>query len=332
MMASVFSLGVMAAEADHFTTRDTLLPDMGDIVNTKANEYLSQALGDLNKVGPCDESVKSEKVLYAELTKYFSNHFKGALVRDMLYSDEVTKLVTPVQESIYREWDATSGFLLGRRNSGDATLAIYPIIRIGDQNVGIDKFEHMFGMGQLYFFAHYVDGKNLDDVLRTGILKEKFLLGGNMMETGVFAYGDLAANFNGMRFWNHMLQKRDDVLGKDYNVGPYVSCQAGKWVKNEEHPIDFKNYMDASMDESINCSRFATRSGLEKFQKSLVRLGVIKSQDESACPLKPERLDEMKAKYNVSIDGNKSGKTIASFMINKNGSDVTSLNKSLRGN
>ncbi len=239
MMASVFSLGVMAAEADHFTTRDTLLPDMGDIVNTKANEYLSQALGDLNKVGPCDESVKSEKVLYAELTKYFSNHFKGALVRDMLYSDEVTKLVTPVQESIYREWDATSGFLLGRRNSGDATLAIYPIIRIGDQNVGIDKFEHMFGMGQLYFFAHYVDGKNLDDVLRTGILKEKFLLGGNMMETGVFAYGDLAANFNGMRFWNHMLQKRDDVLGKDYNVGPYVSCQAGKWAKNEEHPIDF---------------------------------------------------------------------------------------------
>ena len=331
-LSSALSFGVMSAEADHFTTHGMNIPDMAEIVNAKANTYLQKAVNDLNTQGACNQGVKSEKVLYKELTKYFANHFKGELVKDMLYTDEVFKVVTSIQDSIYSEWDMGSGMLLGRRNAGDATLAIYPITRIGDQNVGIDKFEHMFGMGQLYFFAHHIDGDSLDNVLRMGVLKEKFLLGGNMMETGVFAYGDLAANFNGMRFWNHMLQKRDDVMGKEYNVGPYVSCVDGKWVKNEEHPIDFRNYIDASYDESINCSRFATKSGFAKFQKALRRLNFISFEDQSACPLKPEVLEEMVKKYSVGIEGNKDGKTLASFMINKKGADVTSLVEALKGN
>lgn len=332
VMASVLSVGVVAAEADHFTTRNAILPDVSEIINSKANGYLAKAVAELNASGSCDQSIESEKRLYTELTKYFANHMKGALVKDILYTDEVTKLVTPIQESVYSEWNATSGFLLGRRNSGKNTLAIYPIIRMGDQNVGVDKFEHMFGMGQLYFSAHHLDGDSLEKVLRTGILKEKFLLGGNVMETGVFAYGDLAANFNGMRFWNHMLQKRDDVLGKAFNIGPYVTCESGKWVQNRERPIDFKNYMDASMDESINCSLFASRSGLEKFQHGLLKLGLINSENESACPLKPELLEEIKTKYAVEISGDKDGKTIANFMINPDGNDVTSLPKSFNGN
>ena len=50
--------------------------------------------------------------------------------------------------------------------------------------------------------------------------------------TGVMSYGDLAANFNGMRFWNHILGKRKDILNQD--LGPYVKCKDRKWVVNKK--------------------------------------------------------------------------------------------------
>ena len=92
----------------------------------------------------------------------------------------------------------------------------------------------MFGMGFTYFTKHYQKGKDIKDVLSYGIALEKTILGGNVFATGVFSYGDLSANFNGMRFWNHVLQKNDDILGSEHNLGPYVTCSADKWQVNEK--------------------------------------------------------------------------------------------------
>nr|BDT29947.1 TonB-dependent receptor [Bacteriovorax sp. HI3] len=289
------SFNLFAAEADNFTARTLDLADAGEEVNVLANNYLKKAIVDLNKVGGCNE-----EALYKELRKYFANHSKGELVKDILYRNAVAINNLPIKQSVYENWEKADGFLLGRKKAATSPLALSPLIKIGDETVGVDKFEHMFGMGFTYFTKHYQKGKDIKDVLSYGIALEKTILGGNVFATGVFSYGDLSANFNGMRFWNHVLQKNDDILGSEHNLGPYVTCSASKWQVNEKNPIDFKNYIDASMDESINCSKFAGTKAVGKFKAAIKKRGFVDSNNQALCPVEPSKLQEMRQKYKPS--------------------------------
>ena len=312
----VYSNLTLSAEADNFTARSLNLIDVSAQVNSLANNYLRDAVKDANLLGSCDQGAKSEAILYKELTKYFANHSKGKLVQKILYTEEISKNALPLKDSVYGEWSVSNGYLLGRKKAASSPLALSPLIQIGNQIIGVDKLEHMFGMGMSYFSEHYQKNKEIEKVLKTGIFKEKTILGGNVLATGVFSYGDLSANFNGMRFWNHMLLKQDDILGKEHNLGPYISCVNSEWKVEEKNSIDFKNYIDASMDESINCSKFASKSGEEKFKKALIKRNFVNLQGEAVCPLDPSLLQEMKEKY-------KAGQ-INHFIINDNGSDTVS--------
>ena len=312
-----------AAEADHFTLRDGEMAVITTEVNRLANEGLGAAIEELNAQGACDDSVESEKVLYERLTDVFSNHKKGQLVQAILHGD-LPRTVIPLNESLYGEWSIWNGFLLGRRGAAKSPLALSPLIKIGDTVIGVDKLEHMFGMGQIYFKAHYLKGKPLVRVLKSGIFKEKTFLGGNMLATGVFSYADLSANFNGMRFWNHMLQKRDDVLGAQHNAGPYLTCSAGKWTANAERPIDLRTYVDATMQESINCSKFATAAGVRKFQEALASMQSKDSTRVFTCPENPGLLDEASRKYEVPMPGDLRETTVDHWVINRDGNTKVS--------
>lgn len=283
-----------AAEADNFTARLLPLVDASEQVNALSNKYLKAAINNLASAG-CNEDA-----LYTELRKVFANHSKGELTKDILYKSAVPIYSLPIKKSVYENWEIPDGYLLGKKSAATSPLALSPLIKIGDQAIGVDKFEHMFGMGFDYFTKHYQKGTKVKLVLNYGGAMEKTILGGNVFATGVFSYGDLSANFNGMRFWNHMLQKEDDILGADQNLGPYVVCQDKKWVVNEKNPIDFRNYIDASMDESINCSKFAGTKAIKKFKASVIRRGFVDSQGKAACPVEPEKLVEMKEKYKKS--------------------------------
>lgn len=283
-----------AAEADNFTARQLPLVDASEQVNSMANSYLNTAINNLASDG-CNE-----KNLYTELRKVFANHSKGQLTKDILYNKKATIYNLPIKQSVYENWEIPDGYLLGKKSAATSPLALSPLIKIGDQAVGVDKFEHMFGMGFDYFTKHHLKGRNIKLVLNYGGAMEKTILGGNVFATGVFSYGDLSANFNGMRFWNHVLQKDDDILGADQNLGPYVVCQNNKWAVNEKNPIDFRNYIDASMDESINCSKFAGTLAIKKFKASVIKRGFVTSEGKAACPVEPEKLEEMKVKYKNS--------------------------------
>ena len=312
-----------AAEADHYSLSAAQVGDVTQEVNKLANEGLEAAVYDLNSGGACDESKESEERLYERLTDVFSNHKKGQLVRTILEGD-IPRTVIPLKASVYSEWSMWNGFLLGRRGAGKSPLALFPLIKIGDTIIGADKLEHMFGMGLRYFKKHYLEQRPLVGVLKGGIFKEKTFLGGNMLATGVFSYADLSANFNGMRFWNHMLQRRDDVLGAQHNAGPYLACQGGKWVKNAERPIDFRTYVDVTMQESMNCSKFATAGGVEKFQAALAELQDRDKSRTFSCPLSPGKLAEAARKYEVQIAGDSRGSTVDHWVINRDGNQKVS--------
>jgi hypothetical protein len=114
--------------------------------------------------------------------------------------------------------------------------------------------------------------------------------------TGVKAYGDLSANFNGMRFWNHVLQNYDDVLGKEYNIGPYVVCQGNKWVQIKE--MDWADYIDDSFDEGLNCSGFPNKKMRGLVQN---RLAILERETgiKHTCPMDQEKIDSVIPKYGI---------------------------------
>ncbi len=293
---SFFQFTAMSAEVDQFTRNNEVLSDSSELLNVKANLAVVNSIQSANQLGKgC-----SEKDLYKELRGYFANHLKGKLVIDILSNPSIEKRNIQLKESIFQDWSAWDGVGLGITIISKKGVTMSEVMRVGDYEMGVDKLEHMFGQGFSYFEKNYHKGKGEMAALKRGILLERTLLGGPKFINGVFSYGDLSANFNGMRFWNHMLQLHVDVLGPEFNIGPYITCENNLWVKAKE--IDFKNYIDDSFDESINCSKFPSKSTAKKFTDRLTKMG-------TSCPLDQKRLDDVTVKY----------KHLAKWIINPDG-------------
>jgi len=297
LLSVLFSSQIYSAEVDQFTNRHEKLSDVSEIVNTLANTHVRDALKKLkNQNAGCDE----EK-LYEELREIFANHSNGSLTITILENPQIEKRVTTFKNSVFREWTIFDGLVMSSPIFKNSGLTISPLVRMGDQVVGTDKFEHMFGRGFQYFTNYYLKKKDFPTTVKRGIRDEKIIFGGSKFTNGVFSYSDLSANFNGMRFWNHMLQLREDVIGQ--NIGPYISCQNNAFVQNKE--IDFRNYFDESMDEGINCSKFPSERTLKKFKNQVQKLGMT-------CPMDKDLNQKMVQKYG----------TFARWIINQKGNGV----------
>lgn len=305
LFAIVF-VSANAAETDTFTNRNEPLEDSAIIISKKANEYLKISIVEANKTGSCVEAN-----LYKEMRKYFNNHISGQLAKEIINGTEVPKRKVVIENSVYRDWTAWDGMGMGFSTVRKSGLTISPVIRVGNTQIGTDKFEHFFGQGFGYFSSNFLKNKGVEKTVKLGIAKEKIVLGGNKFGNGVFSYGDLSANFNGMRFWNHILQLREDPIGADHNLGPYVICDSKQWVQVKE--IDFRDYIDDSMDEAINCSKFPAKKTAEKFLGEVHKLGL-------SCPVDIKRLEELHTKY----------KTDAKWIINTEGTGVISYFKEFK--
>lgn len=293
---SLNTVTAISAEVDQYTLRHEEIKDSSELLNQKANAALKNALINANESGDgCNE-----KVLYKELREYFSNHLQGKLAKDVIADNNITKRFILLSDSVYQDWTKWDGLGMGSKSLAKKAVTMSGEMRVGDQYIGVDKLEHMWGQGFSYFKQNYLDGKGEIKAVKTGVIKEKIYLGGNKLANGVFSYGDLSANFNGMRFWNHMLLKEDDVLGADRNIGPYIACTNDKWTQVEE--IDFKNYIDDSMNETINCSKFPSQKTADKFSNRLKILG-------TTCPIDIQRRDDMIVKY----------RQMAKWMLNPGG-------------
>lgn len=275
---------IMAAETDTFTNRDLPINDSSELVNKSANENITESLQELKARGiGC-----SEVELYKELRKRFGNHGNSTFDEKFTIPLKLNSRDVKLEDSVYQDWKTWDGMGMGIKIGHLSKLTMSPVIRVGDHLIGLDKLEHMFGQGYYYFSKNYLSKKGPLAAVKQGVLKEKTILGGNKFGNGVFSYGDLSANLNGMRMWNHILQLRDDVLGKEHNIGPYIECKDKRWVQVKS--IDFKYYIDDSMDEATNCAKFPSKKTAEKFTARLAKMGM-------KCPMDQSKVENMKAKY-----------------------------------
>lgn len=275
------SFALFASEIDPFKERDQIkLADMASKINNKTQEYLEDSLAWANKRGSC-----SEKRLYKGLRKNFRNHIFGELAPYIINSSEIERSEIRTTQSIYRNFKWYEALIPGfyAKVFNDPAGKI---VNVNGHLIGTDKFEHFMGTGYKYFKTYYQGDKNLLDVLEKGWELEVGLMGS--VTTGVQSYADLVANFNGMRFWNHMLQKHDDILSQ--NFGPYITCRKGRWTQVKK--IDWRNYIDASWDEAYNCSKFRTKALLDKVLEVISEYQKESSIDLN-CPLYNENLEQL---------------------------------------
>ncbi|GAB4025265.1 MAG: hypothetical protein Fur0010_28430 [Bdellovibrio sp.] len=286
ILVYLFTSSLIAAEVDSFTVRYLPIENSVKIINQKTNELLKAALDELNqKNHGC-----SEKKLYKRLRKDFNNQYRGTFSKWVVTTDEFDKKLVGIRDSIYSEWTWKEAIVLGGWSRIiDPSAAT---LNINGHYIGTDKFEHFLGSGFLYFKEYYLKGNKVIEAMKIGLKAETGYMGA--VTTGVQSFGDLTANFNGMRFWNHMLQKREDILGKEYNIGPYVSCVDNKWVQVKE--IDWSNYIDAAFDETVNCSKFKTASMVDKVLTKLKALEDIDGKNYF-CPMFTDAQEELRTKY-----------------------------------
>lgn len=291
LMTTLLAIGLsstlMGSEIDSFTGRYDALEDSLPKVNAKAKELLLKGV----KIANEEDHDCSEKKLYKVLRKRFKNKYTDEFSKWASSTDELDRNITPVGESVYRDWKWYQAPVPG----GWARIVKDPsasMLKVNGEIIGDDKFEHFFGSGFSYFKKNYLKKKGISAALKHGFKAETGYMGATT--TGVMAYGDLTANFNGMRFWNHMLQKREDILGN--NAGPYVTCEDNKWAVVEDNPINFATYIDSAFDEGVNCSAFNGKKLVTKIKARLREM----SEDTGvtfSCPMEPEKLKTVWKKY-----------------------------------
>ena len=201
-----------------------------------------------------------------------------------------------LNDSIYRDIDYIEGFSLKLKELSN-------VVNINGHLVGLDKMGHYFAEGWRYYELTHHDGLTLEQALEWGKEKEAGLFG--FTTTGIFSYADLAANFNGWRFWNKVLLKHDDplkgVIANFFNR-PYVSCEIQiidsvknrKIVKAWEYNtrFDISDYIDGAWDEGNNCNSYADPMIEEK-----VTTRINNVDPDFSCPYCAEHCSDARDKY-----------------------------------
>lgn len=174
----------------------------------------------------------------------------------MLLDTKIKKSGVNLQrKSIYSGMDG--GVVLGKG-------CCDPLVNIDGHYIGIDKIDHLFGHGYIYY-KKYMESKSVQSSLAEGLRREKGAWG--LASTGVMSYGDMVANYSGLHLWANLID----------GDSPLIKCNNGKFERSKRS-FDIRNFINSGMDESINCSSFSKkdmakevdrRTGTEKFKDIL---------------------------------------------------------------
>jgi hypothetical protein len=256
--STLYSSVSHAAEVDQFTRpQNLILDDSTALLDTEVNQRINRALIRANRNPPHLKPRKVQRVpkqTHCSVPRLYDS-FRALLARPIVGQIEsfaednldVNRHTTLLSDSVYRHftWPQSPSLVLTER--------VASIVRVGDFEVGTDKFGHFFTEGYSYFRETDDFLNPVNDALLFGEWTESVYFGAQT--TGVYSYADLVANFNGLRFWNRILAVQPDPLTERV-VEPYIRCENDDWVVNMTfHWVD---YIDNGWNESVNCSLFRT--------------------------------------------------------------------------
>ena len=285
------AVAVHAAEVDSFTNRHELA-DSGPQLNGIVNKWLEEAIAEANKkplfqiesdeegIGYCNR-----EQLLAALQDKLTGFIVGKLEARVMEDETLDTIRVEFDDSIYRD------LVFAESPTISLTRYLAVLLRIGDVYFGADKFGHFFSEGYSYYEMYR--GGDEFSALQFGDLTESTFYG--ELATGIFSYADLAANLNGLRFWNRILGLKPDPLSGQEVIRPYVQCVDKKWQLVA--PFAWQEYVDPAWDEAVNCNAFKNESLLEKVKKR-----IAEASHGGTCPLYPVDRMLLEEKYGDLLD------------------------------
>ncbi|MEQ1875830.1 MAG: hypothetical protein ABL958_04230 [Bdellovibrionia bacterium] len=290
--ATLSCAAVNAAEADHFTNRDAA-PEAAMFLNEKMNAALDEIASGSTS---CEEDE-----LHAAIIGKLGGFGASRIER---WGREVpTYNRVPMSQSIY-------GTSTGVMNIQMLGACCAPTFKLGGNVVSADKLGHFLHSGYEMFYAATLRSERrvnatstlnkLYSVLgarRTGVpvtstgINAVFDLshyqetnGWGLNGPGVYSYGDIAANYDGYRFWTQVSR----------GTNPYFKCDAGKWKRVRR--FDWLDFATAAWDEGINCSTFrADRAAAISAQ--ITRVLTEKGVRPPTCPVSRSACAALVATY-----------------------------------
>jgi hypothetical protein len=309
LMAGLLASVTQAAEVDSITARNLELTDVADTVSGIIHTRLAQGVANANArdtgwlAGLDGERFCDEAGLFTELRKaIFQSHTAALGLKgydlDLQLREVLQGHALALDASIYRDLDYLEAISVHLKELSE-------LVNLGGYRVGLDKFGHFFAQGWQYFVLTALDGETLEQALALGWQQEQGRYG--YLTTGIFSYADLAANFNGWRFWNRiLLRDRDPLSGFVENLflRPYVSCEIRLFDSIRQRTLvrawryhgnfNIADYVDGAWDEGNNCNSYRTPIIQDKILARIRRI-----RRDYACPLQPQACVEARGKYGI---------------------------------
>lgn len=273
-----FIQNAFAAEIDSYTPRYLNFPEGLPVINQEVNRRIINGVERANSITECNDlalksflALELLRPMYGQIEQFVNN------------SMSVPKENVMFAKSIYQNIPEPHAFLF---SVGEFLFPFGNVVREGRWLIGSDKFGHFMDEGYQFYLQLNQDRSNLDEILKRSIWTEDTYNG--LTFGGIKSYGDLVANYQGMRFWSKLVGPKfpDDQ--------PYLKCENKKWVILR--PFDFREYVDAGWDEAINCSEYKSVEFAQSVESAIKKLQTTKEQYYS-CPIFPEDCVSLVKKY-----------------------------------
>ncbi|MCI0479339.1 hypothetical protein L0Y59_02235 [Candidatus Uhrbacteria bacterium] len=225
-----------ADESDQYLVWDRELADAAPAINGFINRVARERVHMENaKPGPrCD----CETLVLDILPEIYLDRLRANLIVFVETSPEI---------DVYPPRDVPQDDLLRlsiyRRAPVPIVIRVTRTIRIGEVYLGVDKLNHLIGIGRRYYvryLSHRQSGLSeqgaVDSVIRWGVLVEDSVLG--TLINGIFSGADLEANYQGLLF------ARSFCEGPD----PYLQSDGQQWQLARE--VDIRDFVAPAFDET----------------------------------------------------------------------------------
>lgn len=277
---------IYSSEADYFTYRKGLR-NLTKMLNDKMNQQLSDITSTIQS---CEESELYDAIM-ARMGGFGQSEIERWVSHDGSENDNWI-------------YDGTN-----------VRACCSPVFLLHGSIVSTDKLGHFLHSGyEMYYAVRYRSSNPIKKDSRSLISRifdanqnlvkkispkdnkedEKFVLnlshaqeesGWGLMGTGVKSYADIAANFDGYRFWNSLTQ----------GASPFFICDQGKWKKKKD--FQWKEYASDAWDEGVNCSEFAEPEIYEAVNRRIAELYRRNKLSAPTCPVEPEKCPDLVKRY-----------------------------------
>tara|TARA_Y100001958_G_C21183027_1_gene512568 strand:+ start:358 stop:1380 length:1023 start_codon:yes stop_codon:yes gene_type:complete len=242
-----------ASETDNYLSWDKEIKDSTEEINRYYNELMRSAL----------RKVKRRPFMRKKCERVATWIGKGIVKIDQKYTDhwvKKNKKIDRFPKYGTKKWDYLEKTIYKKVLKLGVNMS--PTININGIHMGSDKISHFFGMGLVYY-GYYLkklktlkikksslqkDQKQLEAVkhaLDLGILTERVFLGESAMASGVFSYGDMESNYQGLKFFRSLCEGKNPRIKK-------VAKHTWKLVR----PLNIKDYANPKWDETFYSNHY----------------------------------------------------------------------------